>query len=369
MRKNKTLKSFICLILFIWLVQSCKTNESKFKWKGTIEKKGNKIIVNNPSQPVIKDFKLSLEEQFILGNQKDENDIFYRVVSIALDSKENIYVLDSRDYCIKVFNPQGKFVKRIGRKGQGPGEFPESAFAMKITENDDIYILFPNNARIDKFNKQGIYKKSIEIPPFTGRFYIDSSENIFAETAIWNEKGERRRIIKVKNGMVKKEYASFKRVNPYQDYRMFRSDKGMLIYGRKHEYKFYISDDKNLDIEVNCDAPPVPYSKEERNEHFKNSQRRPPEFRFKRPPVKPFFSSIIMDDCGWIWIIRVSPYEGKYYCDIFDSQGRYIYQLLLDYAPDLIKNHFLYSVYEDVESGYLIKKFKMKNWPPYNPCS
>jgi hypothetical protein len=34
----------------------------------------------------------------------------------------NIYVADSRDYYIKVFSPQGQFLRRIGGRGEGPGE-------------------------------------------------------------------------------------------------------------------------------------------------------------------------------------------------------------------------------------------------------
>lgn len=160
--------------------------------------KGNTMIVYNPSRPVIENFRLDLEEQFTIGNQEDENYIFGRVNHIALDSKGNIYILDSKNFQIKVFSPVGRYINTIGRMGQGPGEFPEKPFGIQIAK-DFIYVLFINHDRIDKFDLHGTYLKSIKIPPHTGVFYIDSEKNIFAESAIWDEKGEIRKIAKIKN--------------------------------------------------------------------------------------------------------------------------------------------------------------------------
>ncbi|MEW6457033.1 MAG: 6-bladed beta-propeller [Acidobacteriota bacterium] len=327
------------------------------------------MIVYNPSRPVIDKFRLDLEDQFTLGHQEDENYIFERVNHIALDNRGNIYILDSKNCQIKVFSHSGRHVNTIGRIGQGPGEFPEEPFGIQIVK-DFIYVLFINHDRIDKFDLQGTYLKSIKILPYTGVFYIDSKENIFAESAIWDEKGEARRIAKIKNNKIIKEYSSFRRLDLRSDYLMFRSDKGMLVYGRKNEYKFFITDDKDLNVEVNCEVSPIPYSEEEKREHLKNIEKIPPTWRkdYTLPPFKPFISWILIDDFGWIWVVREGVSKDLYFCDIFDSQGRYIYrtsQLSPEFVPKVIKGEFIYTIYEDDETGnILIKKFKIKNWPP-----
>jgi len=53
-----------------------------------------------------------------------EDSYFYQPSDIEEDLKQSlIYVEDSGNNCVFVFNFKGKFVKAIGRKGQGPGEF------------------------------------------------------------------------------------------------------------------------------------------------------------------------------------------------------------------------------------------------------
>lgn len=213
--------------------------------------------------------------------------------------------------------------------------------------------------------------KSIKIPPFALGFYIDTEENIFAESAIWDGDKESRRIAKIKGNKIIKEYSSFRRLDVWGDYEMFRSDKEILIYGRKNQYRFFITNDKDLNIEVNCKAPPVPRSEEEKRKKLEYIKKLPPELQKSFLPIprfKKFFLRILIDDFDWIWIVREGASKDVYFCDIFDSQGRYIYQtsqFSAEFVPTLIKGGFMYTIYEDdVTGNILIKKFKMKNWPP-----
>lgn len=65
--------------------------------------------------------ELQLEEVLSIGTLED--DILYMWAGVAADSDGNIYVTDSMDYSLKKFGSSGQLVKRVGRKGQGPGEF------------------------------------------------------------------------------------------------------------------------------------------------------------------------------------------------------------------------------------------------------
>lgn len=62
-----------------------------------------------------------LEEVLSIGNLED--DTLYMWTGVAADDFGNVYVLDAMDYSLKKFDPSGQLVKRVGRKGQGPGEF------------------------------------------------------------------------------------------------------------------------------------------------------------------------------------------------------------------------------------------------------
>lgn len=51
--------------------------------------------------------------------------------TLGLDSRGNIYINERRDAHIKVFGPDGQFLRRIGTAGEGPGEFRGLVMAMR----------------------------------------------------------------------------------------------------------------------------------------------------------------------------------------------------------------------------------------------
>jgi hypothetical protein len=370
-------KLFLLIIILIFFYFCDKKDGDTLKWQGSIEKKGEITIVHNPGEPLFKDFKLDLEEQFTLGYQEDENYIFYHACDIALDSKENLYILDSGNYRIQVFNPLGKYVKTIGRRGQGPGEFPAFSYTFDITENDDIYVLFKR--RIDKLNSQGKFEKSINIPFGVVDFYIASKENMYANFISHDEKGEKRSIIKLNNkGEILKEYFSFRKLKDEHKTRkfirqlpLFLTKEGKLIYGTSYEYCFYItSGEKTVDTKVCCAAQPLPFADAERKlvaEQLKNRPKRVQE-KLKVPPFREFIYRIFVDDHGYIWISANPNYtEKEFVHDVFDSQGGYLYRFVLEYFPYTIRNQYFYSVITDPDIGSLVQKVKMKNWPPEYP--
>ena len=59
-----------------------------------------------------------------LGNDFDNEDFtFGKIVDIAPGSDGRMYALDALELGVKVFSKDGRFLRSIGRNGQGPGEF------------------------------------------------------------------------------------------------------------------------------------------------------------------------------------------------------------------------------------------------------
>jgi hypothetical protein len=69
----------------------------------------------------------------------DPNYIMYQVSDVVKDSKGDIYIVDSGNARIQVFNATGKYKKTIGRKGEGPGEF-SMPFNININSDGALYI-------------------------------------------------------------------------------------------------------------------------------------------------------------------------------------------------------------------------------------
>lgn len=74
---------------------------------------------------VMGDTMIFEKEEWVISpeNQSNNRIMFSDTSDAAIDSQGNIYLLDRNYSEIKKFSPKGKFIKGIGRKGCGPGEF------------------------------------------------------------------------------------------------------------------------------------------------------------------------------------------------------------------------------------------------------
>ena len=103
---------------------------------------------------------IELKEELSIGVlDGPEEYIFNRPGDIDVDSKGNIYVADRGDNLIKVYNQDGKFLKTIGRQGQGPGEFGHINKIL-IDKNDILYTTDARLRRLSIFDIEGNYKNS-----------------------------------------------------------------------------------------------------------------------------------------------------------------------------------------------------------------
>ena len=53
----------------------------------------------------------------------DAYEMFGNIQDLAVDAEDNLYVLDARNAVVRVFDPQGTYVRDFGERGGGPGEF------------------------------------------------------------------------------------------------------------------------------------------------------------------------------------------------------------------------------------------------------
>jgi len=137
--KNKT--KFVSIVLFLSaFIMIVSHGNQKVEWKGKIEIEDGVKVIKNPKEPLYGEIKFELEEDLSIGEEDDDNYMFFGVGDIEVDSQENIYVADKRNYRIQKFDRNGNYVQTIGRQGQGPGEF-ELPTRIRINETTgDIYV-------------------------------------------------------------------------------------------------------------------------------------------------------------------------------------------------------------------------------------
>ena len=162
------------------------------KWAGSIETKDGVKIINNPNQPMYGDARYNLEEVWVLGKEKDENDLFASVYDVQVDAQGNLYVSDIKDRRIKKFSAEGKYLRDIGRMGQGPGEFQGARNLAVEDSSGDIYLA--DLLKVHRYDRNGAYQNSIPINGFFDIFFIDKDGSFWARMSYFDEKTGRDKV-------------------------------------------------------------------------------------------------------------------------------------------------------------------------------
>lgn len=125
-------------------------------------------------------------ETFIDVDYTFENEGLYKPWFIKQNSiSDELFVLDNGNNCIYVFDKGGKFLNKIGRAGQGPGDLLNPV-AMNFDKNGNIYIWEDYNNRFSVFSVDGKYLKTIKLKNLVTIRTFTISENDEIITRLYN---------------------------------------------------------------------------------------------------------------------------------------------------------------------------------------
>jgi len=105
-----------------------------------------------------------LRKLLVIGSMQGTHDSFGRIMDVALDSRGRIIVADDLSHDVSVFDSTGAFVQRLGRQGEGPGEF-SAPWGVAVDPLDSLYVWDSQQARITVFSPSYKYVRSFQIPP------------------------------------------------------------------------------------------------------------------------------------------------------------------------------------------------------------
>ncbi len=98
---------------------------------------------------------------------------FHYPWDVDFDSHGNVYVADCGNYCIKVFTPEGRYIRSIGCEGTGNGEFKHIS-SICIDKDDFVYaadkekhcvsVFHPQGEFVMQFGRSGSGKGELYIP-------------------------------------------------------------------------------------------------------------------------------------------------------------------------------------------------------------
>ncbi|HEX8392695.1 MAG TPA: 6-bladed beta-propeller [Longimicrobium sp.] len=95
-----------------------------------------------------------------------EEETFGTIAGVGFDAAENLYVLDQQNARVMVYGPNGRFLRRIGKKGQGPGELMIPT-QIAVAPDGTVTINDMATQRLNVFRPDGTFVRTLQTPGVT----------------------------------------------------------------------------------------------------------------------------------------------------------------------------------------------------------
>ena len=349
------------------------------EWKGTIETKGDVIIVRNPKEPIYSEPVLELTEDLVVeGSEETEERMFQSISMLDVDEEGRLYILDEQAGNIKVFDRDGGFTKTIGRKGQGPGEFG-LPISLTLTPDRQIIVNDMGQRKILFFDRDGKYLKQLSIADkflFFGPRMTADGDMIVMHT-IPSDKPE---TFLEKFGPDFEPILTFTSAHverpPVADifvalhmtrllWNVIPDDIVIWADMKNPDYELYEHNmDGTLIRIISKEFDPIVITAEDRGKLMDrafgdNPTRDQWDVRF--PETYPPFSGFSFDDTGRIFVKRYEKetHQDDILFDIFDPEGKYIAKMRFDMNPLIWKKGLMYAIEENEEGFQVIKRYRV----------
>jgi hypothetical protein len=350
------------LILIVLAFFAC----SEPKWKGTITNEGGVIVARNPKEPLYRTPIIDLKEDLSIGGASAEGENAVADISdFVVDDDENIYILDRKNFHVQVFDSSGKYVRTIGRKGQGPGEL-ELSFMISLVRSSGELAIHQATRRLSFFRTDGTFVRDHSYKDlFAGRSVCDSVGHIYVMEIRQGDDGSRSIIKKLASDgsllatLGDTPFVSSGKFNPFAPRSWFRidtNDNFVYSYPETYEIQFFGASDAKVFKKVIRDYEPVPVTTEERSEQEKNYQGTNTDFDF--PTFHPAFGWFFLSDLGHVLVATFEKTaDGRIIHDIFDPKGRFVGRVPLKRVGVCIFKGKYYSREEDAEGYPMLKRY------------
>jgi hypothetical protein len=363
MRKSRRLviASFLLLLAFI-------AATAQVKWKGTIVKEGDVTVIRNPKEPLYKTPILEFQEDLSLGGPGARGqDVFNRIGEFVVDDAGNFYIADRMEDHVKVFDRSGRYLRTIGRRGQGPGEFDGMGSLSIVRTTGELAVQNVLKGCLSFFKADGTYLRELPFDERRTNFpRLDSKGNIYAgetivETGtsrfefrmvILNREAQLLQILAKAPGADRSKFELFV-PGPY--WTVDPSDNLVYGYSGTYDIQFFEAGTHTLFKRILKDYDRVPVTEEEKSEFQK------PEFErlnFVFAKNHAAFRSFFTSDTGHLIVETFEKAEdGRFIHDVFDQDGILISRMPLKPRGFGISDGKYFALEEDEDGFQTIKRY------------
>jgi hypothetical protein len=266
---------------------------------------------------------------------------FGSIDGIAVDAKGRFYLFDDKDTQIRQYDASGKFLRPIGKKGKGPGEYSING-GMAVVADTLLGLYDPGSARITLFYPDGKVVRTILEPRATNwgddSFFGDVRGRSYVRVPVLRP-GAAMEEMEMPGVMRGSRYLGFDtrgtlvdsidfaplplRKTPPRGYYLMlpegsqsnflpeatsaASPLGTIVQGTGESMRFVIVPPTGAVLVVERPWTPVPVGREESanwkawSDYF-NQRDRGEKYPYAIPATKPAYKSIDVDLDGRIWV-------------------------------------------------------------------
>jgi hypothetical protein len=91
-----------------------------------------------------------------------DHEMFGEVTAVAFDARDNLYVLDRMNTRVMVYDRNGRFVRQIGSRGGGPGEF-QAPLGLAVAPDGTVYVSDPMRRAVSIFAPDGTFVRNAPV--------------------------------------------------------------------------------------------------------------------------------------------------------------------------------------------------------------
>lgn len=132
-------------------------------WRTVFDSTGDTIVARTTGEVPNELIRHLVLEQRIGEAEGNDTVTFGQVWYVRPTRDNRIYAFDLQGSSIKLFDSTGKFIRFVGRKGSGPGEF-ESVGGMDVLPNDGVALWDASHARVNIYDSRGDFIVQWRVP-------------------------------------------------------------------------------------------------------------------------------------------------------------------------------------------------------------
>jgi hypothetical protein len=331
--------------------------------------------VVNPAFPKEGVLRYALQEELVIGGEGGgAESVLNRPQYLSVDAQGNIYVLDWGDVDFKVFAPDGKLLRKFGKKGQGPGEFDIPAF-FKLAADGRIFLLSMRHRQLITLDGSGKYLSSFRVDGSCNDLDVDRHNRIYYSQMLYPETGggEEYKLVQNRMALFRTDELGKERtpLGEYLSVTMLRKFQGQMVSSltsrESYTTSWLVGPEDRVYIGYNKD-----YRLDVRDTDWKLLFRfgreytpiRHPEYRLDgaHPEFYPAFSDWrkFFDGEGNLWLEQyVAEGVKDHVFDVFSPDGIYLRQVVAPHALYLVRGDTAYSIIRQEDEFLVVKRFKM----------